>query len=258
MFRRSKVFVAVLLFAMSLVDVLAKEKPFVQTETQKIIADSIVADSTGILTYKASGFSQKIKPADYLYARIPMPAEIVSAAKKLKAGKYADAVSGFTKAYKKYRFLGWDVFCVYYRAFALKKLKKHAEAIAALELLEGAPKDKQKNADYFKAVKMLAELYIDVSEFDKAENILAVLGASDDTAVFVFVNNARGDILAGKGQNKDALLMYLRTVLFCTKNNKKERPEALAKIIKILKKDKNSRYSDFEKILKTDYPEKGL
>ena len=233
----------------------AKEKPFIQTKKKKIIVDSIVSDANGTLTYKRASLTQKIKPKKYIYARIPMPKEIVRASRKLKAKKYANAVSEFNKAYKKYQFLGWDVFCLYYEAYALKKLGKIKKAITKLKILNVAPIDKKKNANYCRAKKLLATIYLDASKIDEAEKVLTSIRDTDDPAIFLFVNNSRGDIFTKKGKNKDAVLMYLRTIMLSTKdNNKKERPEALVKIIKILKTEKNNRFRDFEKILKSDYP----
>ncbi len=233
----------------------AKEKPFIQTKTKKLLAVSITSDTNGILTYKTKSLTQKLNPEEYVYARIPMPTEIRRAAKKLKSKKYADVTSELGKAYKKFRFLGWDVFCKYYIGVALEKQGKTAEAITTLNEIVEPPKDKKKMADYFKAMKLLVTLYIADAKFDKADSILTKIGSADDQEIFVFVNNSRGDIFSKKGKYKDALLMYMRTIMFCTKeNNKKERAEALLKVIKILKADKNNRYREFEKMLKTDYP----
>jgi len=246
------VFVVFILFTG--ICITAKEKPFIQTKTKRIIADSITATKNGTLTYKASGFSQKIKPKDYLYARIPMPQEIKSASKKIKTKQYKKAVSEFNNAYQKYKFLGWDIFTLFYAAYALEKLGKTELAIEKLQAITQKPKDKKKLSNYFTAKKMEASLCIDSSDFDKAEKILTLIGEAEDPAIFSFVNNARGDILSKQNKGREAVLMYLRTIMLCTKDNKKERPEALKKVIKILKDEQNNRALDFEKILKTDYP----
>jgi len=209
----------------------------------------------GTLTYKSGSLTQRIKSKEYIYARIPMPKEIKSALRKLKSRKYSDAVRELDSAYNKYRFLGWDIFCIYYAGAALEKDGKIDRAITKLKMLNTYPKDPEKIRDYDKAKKLLATLYITKSDFDEAEKILAAIGQADDPEIFAFVNNSRGDILAKKGKNKDAVIMYMRTVMFSTKeNNKKERPEAIAKVVKLLKEEKNNRYLDFEKILKAEYP----
>lgn len=231
-----------------------REKPFIQTKTKKITADKITSDSKGVLTYSASGFSQKMKPNGYIYARIPKPTEIFKAFSKLKSKKYADAAKYFESAYKKYRYLGWNVYCIYYEAYALEKLGKKAEAIVKIKKLDETPKDKTKMRRYMEAKKLLADLYIAENKFEPAQEVLKELGGAQDPAIAAFANNKQGDILAKKGKNKDALLMYLRTVLLFDKHNKKERPEALAKTVKLLKDSKNNKYLVFEKMLKADYP----
>ena len=232
-------------------------KPFIiSKQNKKIIADKITADLRGNLTYTARGVSQKMKPSAYIYARIPAPKAIKQAYATIKSKKYADAVRAFDKAYKHYRYLGWDVYCIYYSAIALNKLGKKAEAIAKINQLTKQPEDRQKLPRYMEARKLLAELYIAESEFDKAQEILKELGSASNASIAAFANNKQGDILYKKGKKKDALLMYLRTVLLFDKSNTKERPKALKKTIEILKEQQNNKYLVFEKMLETDYPKK--
>jgi predicted negative regulator of RcsB-dependent stress response len=253
MFKAVKLQIIVSIFLIGLF-VNAKEKPYIQTKTKKIVVDSITADTNGTLTYKSSTFSQKIKPKDYIYARIPMPKEIINASKKLKAKQYKDAISGLKQAFIKYKYLGWDIFTLYYTAYSLDKMGKVDDALAVLKEITKKPLDDEKLPNYFKAKKLEAVLFIASGKFDQAEEVLARIGEADDPSIFVFVNNSRGDILSKKGKKREALIMYLRTIMFCTKENKKERPEALKKVIAILKEKKNSRFSDFEAILKKEYP----
>ena len=231
------------------------EKPFIVTKSnKKVIADKVAADSRGVLTYTASGFSRKMKPGEYKYARVSKPKAVSNAFKKLKSKKYADAAKAFGKAYKSYRYLGWNVYCIYYGAAALNKNGNKSAAIARINLIKKPPVDRVKIANYLKAKKLLAELYIDSNKFDEAEEVLKELGTAQSASIAAFANVKQGDILLKKDKRKDALLMYLRTVLLFNKSNKKERPEALKKTIEILKKDKNNKYLVFEKMLKTDYP----
>jgi predicted negative regulator of RcsB-dependent stress response len=232
-----------------------KDRPFIQTKTKKILAERITSDTKGRLTYKVKTLQMKLKPEEYIYARVPMPREITSALRKLQSKQYTDAANGLKQAYDKYRFLGWDVFCLYYIGAAYEKAGKIDMAVKELEKIKEFPKDPSKKKDYYSAKKLLATLYIKKSEYEKAEKTLSAIGEADYSDIFAFVNNSRGDIFKKQGKKKDAMLMYLRTVMLCTKeNNKKERPEALVKVIEILKEDNNNRHLDFEKILKADYP----
>jgi len=247
-----KVIVVMALIASSILMVEAKS--FVQTKSKRITAEKISSDAKGNLTYKASGFSQKVKPGKYLYARIPMPKSVTKAYKLLKSKKYDKALKAFNSAYAKYRYLGWNVYCIYYSGIALDKLKKTDAAIAKLNELKSAPLDREKMGRYLEAKKLLATLYIEKGDFSKAQNVLKELGNAKNSAIAAFSNVKQGDILLKQGKKKDALLMYLRTVLLFTKSNTKERPEAFKKTITILKNDKNNKYLIFEKMAKADYP----
>jgi len=256
----SKYILSILVFSLTLISY-AKEAPFIQQKTKKIIAERVTSDTKGVLTYKVRSLKmqRKLKPSEYVYARIPAPTEVVSAMRKLKAKKYRDASTALKKCHEKYRFLGWDIYCLYYAGVSLDKSGKKELAIKELEKIKEFPADPRKKKNFYNAMKLLATLYIDVKEYEKAEKTLSSIGEADDAAIFAFVNNSRGDMLLKKGLPKDAVLMYLRTVMLCTKdNNKKERPEALAKVIKILKEENNNRHLDFEKMLKADYPDFSL
>lgn len=231
------------------------EKPFIiNKQGKKITADKITSDSKGTLTYTAKGFSQRMKPGQYKFARIPRPKSITSALSKIRSKQYDAAVKALDKCYQQYRYLGHDVDCIFYAAYCLEKLGKKSEAIAKINKLTEKPKDTSKMKKYMETKKLLADLYIAESKFKDAEEVLKELSGAQSPAIAAFANNKRGDILLKKGERKDALLMYLRTVLLFNKTNKKERPEALFQTIKILKDDRNNKYLEFEKILKTDYP----
>ena len=116
------------------------------------------------------------------------------------------------------------------------------------------PVDREKIARYLEAKKLLAELYIEKSNYPAAQTVLKELGNARSSSIAAFSNVKQGDILLKQGKKKDALLMYLRTVLLFNKSNTKERPEAFRKTISILKGDKNNKYLVFEKMAKADYP----
>jgi predicted negative regulator of RcsB-dependent stress response len=176
------------------------------------------------------------------------------AAKALRSKKYDEAVKIFKKAYREYKLLGWGAFCVYGMSQAYNDSGKKDEAISAVLKLKGKPKDPDSVKYYIKAKRLLASLYVQATKYDDAKKVLKELAACNDDSVAAFSNNLLGDILLKEGKRKDATLRYLRTVLLFSKKNTKERPEALIKVIKILKEDKNNKYKDFVKILKKDYP----
>lgn len=230
------------------------EKPFVVGKSgAKKFFDAIRADG-GNLVVKDGKISRKIHKGDYKYARVPLPSIVKKAAKALNKKKYDAALALYKKAYAEYKLLGWGPYCVYGMGKAYADAGKKNDAISALRLLKSKPLDPATWQWYIKVKKNLAQLYVDNGKFDDAKLVLKELGSCNDDAVAAFSNNLMGDILMKQGKRKDAVLMYLRTALLFSKKNTKERPQALAKVIRILKEDRNNKYKDFEKILRTDYP----
>lgn len=254
MSRNLKMLAAIAFFA-GLVSITYAENPFVVSNSgKKSFFSKITQDSSGNLSVKKGKIARKIKAGTYKYARIPLPSLVKKAAKALRKKEYDKAVPLFKKAYSDYKFLGWDAFCVYGSAQASMGMGKKQDAVQGLLRLKGKPKDPGNMLYYIKAMRLLAQIYVDESQFDKAKVVLKELGACNDDAVAAFSNNLLGDILMKQGKTKDASLMYLRTVLLFSKKNSKERPEALSKVVKILKADKNNNYKKFEKMLRADYP----
>ena len=253
---KSKTILALTLFATFTTALFAaSKKPFiVKKGGRKEYYDTITADSRGVLMLKKGKITKKIKPGAYNYAHILMPSDIKKSVGLLKSKKYSEAAAQFQKLYAKYKFLGWGAFCAYAGAQALDAAGKKPAAISSLTLVSKMPVDPSEQRYYFRGQKLLATLYVDTSNFDKALRILQKLSKSNDNSTVAFSNNMIGDLFAKQGKNKDAKLMYMRTALLFDQKNKKERPEALVKIIKMLKKEKNNKALEFEKILKVDYP----
>ena len=230
------------------------ERPFVMMKTGKRPTYDKITEDGGNLRVKKGTVSKKIRKGDFLYARVPLPSIVKKAAQALHSKKYDESINLFKKAYQEYKLLGWDTFCVYGLAQAYDESGKKDKAVSTLNLLKGKPKDPENFKYYIKAKRRLASIYVDEKKFDKAKVVLKELGSCNNDAVAAFSNNLLGDILLKQGKRKDATLMYLRTALLFSKKNKKERPEALLKVVKILKEDRSNKYKDFEKILKAEYP----
>ena len=248
--------VIALLMATSLVA--AAEKPFVVLKAGKrVTADKVTADSSGNLNVVKGSVSRQIKKSAYKYARVPITQapEVVRMIKAWRKKKYSDVATMFQAAYQKYRYLGWGSACIYLAADSLNRLNKKSAALARLDMLK-TPTDPLEMKDYYKALRLQATLCVDANKPDKALNVLSKLGASPDPSAAAFAYNTRGDILLKQGKStKDALLKYLTTALLFDKSNKKERPEALFKIIKMLRAEKNNKAQEFEKMLRRDYPD---
>ncbi|HCE42717.1 MAG TPA: hypothetical protein DET40_04145, partial [Lentisphaeria bacterium] len=214
------------------------------------------SDANGDIALKQEKFTVKIKASDYKYARLAkMPDEITAADKKFDDQKYADAMADYKKLYTLYRYVGFDVYCIYKEAACLEKLGKKDDALARLKTLDTYQcADPKKLPDLFDAKKLQATIMIDLNKFDEALKVLADLGNSEDENLSAFSFNARGDILVKQGKKKDAVLKYMMSALVFAQQNK-ERPRALSQVAKLLKELNDNRYSKFYDILKKDYPD---
>lgn len=218
-------------------------------------ADSIEADDSGNLTYKTGSIQSKIRKGQYEYAWIPKPKELNDADKLLTDKKYKDAQALFATAYKKYQYLGWDIYSLTGEA---KAIIAQGDKKAAIEKLK-AIKDikltnpKQEN-DLLNGFKVLSGLYIETGDFKSAEPILDDMSKSGNDTLAAFAFNAKGDMLLKQGQKKDAVIAYLQTALIFDKSNP-ERPEALFKAAKLLDEMGDKRSVKFADKLKADYPD---
>ena len=215
----------------------------------------VKADPNGDIWLKQGQVQQKLKAVDYSYARLKdKPKEISDAEKLANSKDYAKAAAAFAEAFEKYRFVGYDVLCIYGEANALASQDKKDAAIARLKMLDGYELlDEEKTTEFYEARKLLASLLIDQSKFDDAMKILGELGQSNDSDIATFGFNSRANILLKQGKKKEALLMYFRTALLFPVENK-ERPFALLQIANILKEMQDNRGAIFAEMLKTEYP----
>ncbi len=235
--------------------VFAASKPYiVKKGGSKAYYDHISADKRGVLILKKGSVTKKINPGAYIYAQVPMPAEIKKATSVFKAKKYSDAAAIFEKCYSKYKFVGWDVYCAYVGGKSFSGAGNKDAAIALLTKITKRPVNPSSRRYYMPLRKLLVTKYVETANASKAEKILKTLLDSDDDATVAFAYNQYGDLLMKQGKIKDAKLMYLSTALLFDAKNKKERPEALLKIIKLLRSEKNNKALEFEKKLRTDYP----
>jgi tetratricopeptide (TPR) repeat protein len=243
------------LTSLSAITLSAAEILIEKREGAPIKAEYVSSDANGDIMYKQEKFTLKIKANDYKYARlVKTPNEITVADKKLADKKYQEALADFTKAYKLYRHIGFDVYCTYREGVCLDKLGKKDEALTKLKTLDTYKNfDPQKKEDLSEAKKLEATILIDLNKFDDAGKVLTELGDSEDDNIAAFSFNARGDILLKQGKKKEAVLKYMiPALIFGTQN--RERPRALCQVANILKELNDNRATKFSDMLKKDYP----
>jgi len=252
-----KSIIALFLVASMVAGSLFAQKPFVVSKSgKKKTYDRIVPGKNGVLIAKRGSLSLKIKPSEYKSAWVPLnqAPPVAKMSKAYQTKQYAEVASLFKQAYPKYAKLGWGAYSVLLAAKALNNINKKSAAISTLELLDKMPESESEKKLYFKAKRLLTNLYLETDKLDKAGNSMKDLGRSQDDSVVAYANNARGDIYAKQGKTRDAVLEYAKTVLLFDKKNKVERPQALFKIVKIFRSEKNNQAKKFEKILREDYP----
>ena len=227
----------------------ATTKPFViRNDKKKLLVKSLTSDEKGVLTYQTQGFSQKLKPKRYLYARVPLPKSIKDAVRKYRAKKYRNAIKEFDATFKTNRYLGWGSYCMYYAAKSLEASNKNSEALIRLALLKKMPLDKEELPWFMKAKQLEADILIENKKFEKASKILSIISKSSNTTSAMFANNAKGDILMAEGKDSEALFMYMRNVILFNPEKTQQSVKAFTETVKILKNQKNPRAEEFQKL----------
>ena len=225
-------------------------RPFiVRSDKKKIEVSSLDANAQGVLTYKIKGFSQKLKPGQYIYAHAPMPEDVKNASRKFRAGQYKDAAKAFKEAYNTKRFIGWGSYCIYNAAKALIKVNQQGAAIDTLEILKDFPVDPEDSKYFLKAKKLEADILIKEKKLEKVAKVLNLLSKGSDQATAMFANNAKGDLLSAQGKDNEALYMYMRNILLYNPDNSPESVKAIKRVVEILKAQNNPRAAEYEAML---------
>lgn len=254
MMRKSIVFLALVALTGALS---AAERPYVvKADGSRVFVDQITRGSSQGIEFKDGKFTRKMRSRDYKYAWVPRPDEAKKAGNLLRQGKYDEAVAAFKDAFNKYRYLGWDVYCVYGMGTALSKAGKTKEAIKTLESLKGYKllnRDKQDELN--RALMLLSELLIQDNQLDDANDVLKHLVQSSNNSVSAFALNRQGEILKKQGKSKDATLKYLETVLMFPEELKQERAEAMYNVVVLLREQNDARAKTWADQLKQKYPQ---
>lgn len=218
---------------------------------KKVVA--ITPLPNGDLQFSDGKFQTVMKKGKYIWAWIPKPKEIQSADSAFAAKKYAEAATSFRALGKKYKNVGWDVYCIYKEAESLIEDKKVKEAIAVLEQLNNYKVvNPRVEGALMQANKLLVDSYIATKQDAKSLPVLnkLLLSPNDEIAAFGYLK--KGDLLSSKGEKMDATLCYMQASILFPKS--KLRPEALYKAAQTMRDQKDARAQNFEETLKKDYP----
>lgn len=227
----------------------AARRPFIiKRDKKRVEVSSISADEKGNIKYKMGSMTAGMKPSQYIYAHVPMPAEVIDAKRKYNSKNYRDAIKGFDAAYKKYQYLGWGSMCIYYSAKSLAAEGKSEEAIAKAAILKEIPKNPEEVPFFMKAKQVEADMLVKSKKYEEAKKVLNFLSKGKDKASAMFANNSKGDILCSQGKEPEAVFMYLRNVILFNPDKSKEHTKAVEKTAELLKKQGHPRAEEFEKL----------
>jgi tetratricopeptide (TPR) repeat protein len=219
---------------------------------KKQTVKKLTADAKGTIQYSAGKFKMKLKKSEYLWAWVKNPKDIKALNKKFKKKQYKDVVTGYEKAAVKYKYLGWDVFCLYKQAYALNKLGNTSKAISILKPLYSKKiKNPKKEKVLMQAFVLLADIYIKTNQEASATPILARLAQAKNNDLVAESYIKRGDILRKQGKREDAVLAYLTVGNNAVKS--KLAPVGLRKAANTLKELNDTRADKYIKKLKTNY-----
>lgn len=178
----------------------------------------------------------------YRYVTTPRPRELDQLDQLMEQEKYQEVVKNAPALFEAYKFLGWGDYLISVECearIALKQIDEAKKLLSRANAFAGA------NTDMLYRAQLL--LMIEDKQYDKTEEILnrMITSRRDKDAAFAF--NMRGQLCLAKGQKKQAVLEYLKTLLvFDNKKAPKERAEAKKQAVAIMKELKDPRVGKIE------------
>ncbi|MFT5126991.1 MAG: tetratricopeptide (TPR) repeat protein [Rhodothermales bacterium] len=216
-----------------------------------VYGTAITSDPSGKVSIKlAGGAVRSFTAGQFRSAHAPAPKELQEATGFMRQGNWDAALGKLDAAWRGGKNLGSAGSIARLRSTCFLKKGQAAQADKALS--EGLRFEK--NADgKTKLNAARAEVQIANGDLAGAEQTLTrIRGGLGDPETATFVFNTRGMLLSKKGQKREAVLQYLKTVLLYPKAGHVRR-EALVQVVAIMKELKDNRASQFASVLKSDY-----
>ena len=226
------------------------------SDGRTIKTSRIEVRENGDLEYHAPGGKtrNRIARGRYRYAQIPKPAAVTEADQKFREQQWKSAAALFNRAGKKYKQVGWQVYCIRMEAESLARSgeKERAEKLLsdlhAIRETNPLQERERELADDF-----LASLLIDRKQFDQAEKILnRQLRLADSDLVFSAYFK-KAVILQNRGQLRQSVRQFYQAALLFPRHAR--RAEALYNVWNLLAELKDPEAAKIAEMLKREYPE---
>lgn len=239
--------VLLLVFVMGAVSASAKGKCAVKPLSgATVYGEELVADDDGNLTLTIrKGVSRTFKRGQYRAAAIPKPKYVSLLEQKGKEKEYDDVIKAAPTLFAKYKYLGWGGRIAAIHSQALLAQKKVDDAYA---VIAKAWKFRTKE-DEDELMRGRITCLVEKGQYDEAAPVLDKMMAKMSRSDAAYAFNLRGRILAEQGKTKEAVLEYLKTLLFIPPDsNTVERNEARKQAVALLRKLKDVRADDILKM----------
>mgnify|MGYP000444503587 CR=1 FL=1 len=223
----------------------AQQKPYVVTsQGEKVRGSEIEADAAGNIRLQTDQGEVTYQSGQYKRAFQPKPEQVGKVVNFFKSEEYDKVIKYAPQVMEKYKYLGWGDMLAYLQGMALVKKGKPKDA---LQVIRRGEDFVQRYGDRLMKAKALAlQKQGDTSEALKILNRLIEEGDSE-TAAFAF--NTKGRIKAQNGEQKEAVLEYLKTVmLFKPSEVGQTREQAKQRAVQLLEEMGDPRAAKIRKL----------
>lgn len=238
---------AAVLAAVTLAPVMGKDVYVIDGRGKKHEGIELSVKSTqGDLELNVDGrIRVPFRAGSYTAAFVPKPPEIDALEKALQAGQHEAVIKAADSAFEKFKFIGWGDRAAYLQGMSLVQTGKPDEALKAFakgrQFRGGAAEDLNRGI-------ILALL--EQKDVERVQPLLAGMITSSRTEDAAFALNARGRLLNDAGKSKEAVLEYLKVLLFFPDTGALQalRQEARTAAVEIMKKMNDGRWKRIESI----------
>ncbi|MBN2451456.1 MAG: hypothetical protein JXR77_13780 [Lentisphaeria bacterium] len=206
----------------------------------------VVKNPQGDLELNVDGrIKLPFKAGSYVAVSTPKPADVDKLEKVFEAGQYDAVAKVADPLFEKYKFLGWGDCIAYYEGMSLLRTGRAADAVKAFT--KGS-QFRGRFADNL--VRGYVSALIEMKDTEKAQPMLARMIASERREDAAFALHSRGRVLEENGKNKEAVLEYLKVLLFFEDSSsvREYRDDARTRAVAVMKKMNDGRWKQVEDI----------